>query len=522
MFYITHCYQEEEATFLQTFRGPSLAGARFPNLEGQSILRLRGMGIGPLSGSRKAELWLDPNTASWAVLEEAELALAPDLGRGISYAALLLSLGREREKGLRRLLGHLWQIGLLEVDGQSRWPADLFVRGPIFHASYLVEIHLTSRCNLACRYCFAQSGPGGMDMEEDLAQEAVDAALAISTDDLTIEFAGGEPLLRLPLLQRLIERIERASCGRPRPVLIAVQTNGLLLRKEAVEFFAEHPGVEVGISLDGPRRLNDFARVADDGQGRHTAIEAAARAAVSLWGKQAGALAVIHSESVSHPEEIAAYVASLGLGKMRLNPMVRLGRGCAEGASLAISAAQYLSFMQGVLDYLAETPTFEESNLEALVRNLILKSRDYRCMRSPCGAGYDYLVVTPTGDLYPCARFTHEPDLFLGNLNDGQGLEGRFMKSHLVGDMANRIVSRLPACKDCLWRHFCGGGCALAAHSVSKTLKAADPLCEFYRGIYPFLIQYLYQHPKMVGYFFKGGVACHVSPPPGISSIVTA
>ena len=518
MFYITHCYQEEEATFLHSSLGFNLPEARLSDPHGHSLLRLRGRRIGPLPGPQQAELWMDPDTASWAVFEEEEIALAVELGPGISYAALVLSLGREREKGLRRLLGHLWQVGLLEADGQSRWPANLFARGPLFRPSYLVEIHLTSRCNLACRYCFAQSGPQGWDLREELAEQAVDLALALPTNDLTIEFAGGEPLLCFPLLQRLIERIELASAARPQPVGIAVQTNGLLLRKEALEFFARHPGVEVGISLDGPKQLNDLARMAVDGQGRHAAIEDAARAAVSLWGKQAGALAVIHSASSARPQEMAVYLASLGLGKIRFNPMVRLGRGKAEGASLAVSPAQYLSFLQGILDYLAETHLFEESNLEALVRNLILKSRDYRCMRSPCGAGYDYLVITPTGDLYPCARFIHHPDLFLGNLNDGQGLEGRFLKSRLVGDMASRIASRLPECRDCLWRHFCGGGCGLAAESAAGTLDAPDPLCEFYRRIYPLLIQYLYRRPEMAGYFFKGAVACHVSPPPtGIS-----
>ena len=518
MFYITHSYQEEQAAFLHSSLGLRSFESQIPDAHDHSLLRLRGRKAGPISASRKAELWLDPDTASWAVFEEEEIALADDLGRGISYTALVLSLGRNREQALRRLLRHLWQVGLLEVDGRSRWPADLFARGPLFRPSYLVEIHLTSRCNLACRYCFARSGPQGWDLPEELAEEAIDLALAFPANDLTIEFAGGEPLLRFPLLKRLIERIELASAVRPQPVLIAVQTNGLLLEKEVLEFFARHPGVEVGISLDGPRHLNDFARVDAHGQGRHAAIENAARAAVSLWGKQAGALAVIHSASVSHPRELAVYLASLGLGKMRFNPMVRLGRGKAEGASLAISPAQYLFFMQRMLEYLAETAAFEESNLEALVRNLILKSREYRCMRSPCRAGYDYLVVTPRGDLYPCARFIHNQDLFLGNLSDGQGLEGRFMKSRLVGDMANRIVSRLPECRDCLWGHFCEGGCALAAQSVSGTLDAPDPFCEFYRGIYPFLIQHLYQRPEMAGYLFKGAVTCHVSPPPaGIS-----
>jgi uncharacterized protein len=513
MFYVTHCYEEEEAALLNSGFGFSLPAARMSDLNGHRLLRLRGTRMESLLGCHGAELWLDSDTASWAVIEEEEAAVAGDLSRGISYAALLLRLGRARQEGLNRLLGHFWRTGLLEVDGQSRWPADIFARGPIFRPSYLVEIHLTSRCNMACRYCFTESGFRGTDLPEDMARKAVDLALALPTDDLTIEFAGGEALLRLSLLRGLIERIERASAARSSPVHIAIQTNGLLLRGEALEFFAQHPSVEVGISLDGPRFVNDSARLANNGKGCHAAIEAAARAAVSLWGKESGALAVIHSESVSKPREIAAYFASLGLGKIRFNPMVRLGRGSTGGASLAISPAQYLSFMQEVLDYLAETHAFEESNLEALVRNLVVKSRDYRCMRSPCGAGYDYLVAAPTGDLYPCARFLYHPDLFLGNLNDGEGLEGRFMNSRLVCDMANRIVSRLPDCMDCAWRHFCGGGCALEAHAASGTLKAADPLCNYYQGIYPHLIRYLYEHPDMVEYFFPGAVACHVSPP---------
>ena len=513
MFYIKHCYEEEEASFLRSWFGLSLPPSQLPDLNFDSLLRLRGIRTGTLSGSKQAELWLDADTASWAVLEGKETAIASDLCQGVSHTSLLLHLGREREEALRRLLGHLWQSGLLEVDGKSRWPRDIFTHGPLFRPSYLVEIQLTSRCNLACRYCFAQSGPLGKDLQEELAHKSVNLALALPTKDLTIEFSGGEPLLRFPLLQKLIMRIERASSDRSNPVCIAVQTNGLLLKGEILKFFAQHRGVEVGISLDGPRFVNDVARVTSRSMGRHAAIEAAARAAVSVWGKQAGALAVVHAKSGSHPREIAEYFASLGLGKMRFNPMVGLGRGKAEGASLAISPAQYLYFMQEMLDFLRETRAFEESNLEALVRNLILKTRDYRCMRSPCGAGYDYLVVTPTADLYPCARFIHHPDLLLGNIADGKGLRDRFIDNRLVCDMANRTVLHVPNCQGCLFRHFCGGGCSLEAYTAFGSLREVDPFCKYYREIYPYLIEYLYQYPEMLEHFFPGAVAWHVSTP---------
>jgi len=510
MFYITHGEEAEEAEFLRAVFAIEPQPADLPPVTDACALRLEGQETQAVGTD--AALWLDPQRACWCVLEAEERWIADHLRRGLSYGELADQVGRERDQGLKRLLGHWWRLGLLVVDDQSRWPADMYARGPLFRASYLIEIHLTSRCNLACRYCFANAEASGTDLSADLARRAVDLALELPGDDLTIEFSGGEPLLRLPLLEELIVRIEERSSERDAPVQIALQTNGLLLDPAACALLDAHPQVSVGISLDGPARLNDVARVGPDGQSRHAQVEAAARQAVLRWDRQAGALAVVHSASWSEPRQVAAYLASLGLGKIRFNPMALLGRGSAQQQALGISADQYLSFMAGILDYLAETRAFEESTLEALVHNLVVRTRAYRCMRSPCGAGYDYLVVTAAGDIYPCARFLERPDLCMGNVSDGHSLEGRYAHSESVCRMADRVVGGIAECQSCLWRHFCEGGCALAAASNQGKLDAPDPLCEFYRGAYPLVIEHLYRHPQMVPHYFPEATAHRVGP----------
>lgn len=56
-------------------------------------------------------------------------------------------------------------------------------------------LRLTNRCNLACGYCYAGSGPAGEDLSPERAAEAV--ALACPPGGaLRIQFTGGEPLLR--------------------------------------------------------------------------------------------------------------------------------------------------------------------------------------------------------------------------------------------------------------------------------------------------------------------------------------
>ena len=36
-----------------------------------------------------------------------------------------------------------------------------------------------------------------------------------------------------------------------------------------------------------------------------------------------------------------------------------------------------------------------------------------------CGAGHEYLAITPEGDIYPCHQFVGMEDFKVGNVNDG-------------------------------------------------------------------------------------------------------
>ena len=85
-------------------------------------------------------------------------------------------------------------------------------------------LRLTNRCNLACGYCYAGSGPAGEDLSPERAAEAV--ALACPPGGaLRIQFTGGEPLLRWDTAVKVLD-FGRASGRR---FHAAIQTNGTLL-----------------------------------------------------------------------------------------------------------------------------------------------------------------------------------------------------------------------------------------------------------------------------------------------------
>ena len=77
-----------------------------------------------------------------------------------------------------------------------------------------LTLHLTDRCNLACRYCYARHGEKRMTFET--AMSAISDCTRGETN-CGIIFFGGEPLLESDLVFRVIAACERESpnplCG---------------------------------------------------------------------------------------------------------------------------------------------------------------------------------------------------------------------------------------------------------------------------------------------------------------------
>lgn len=132
-----------------------------------------------------------------------------------------------------------------------------------------VILKVAERCNIACTYCYFFFGgdesykdnPAYMsaDTVKDFAQFVRDAINDYNLDLVRIIIHGGEPLMmKKSRMRSLLEQIEQASKGTT--LQFTIQTNGMLIDDEWVDLFSEH-NVYVGISLDGPKEVNDQYRL---------------------------------------------------------------------------------------------------------------------------------------------------------------------------------------------------------------------------------------------------------------------
>lgn len=89
-----------------------------------------------------------------------------------------------------------------------------------------ILLEITKRCNLHCRFCFADGGCGAVEPEQDELKAAIRDIVRQCGRPL-LQFSGGEPTLREDLPE-LIRYAREAGCS-----YVQVNTNGIRLAQDA-------------------------------------------------------------------------------------------------------------------------------------------------------------------------------------------------------------------------------------------------------------------------------------------------
>ena len=136
--------------------------------------------------------------------------------------------------------------------------------------------------------------------------------------------------------------------------------------------------------------------------------------------------------------------------------------------------------------------------IKRMLDNVINPTRDFRCMRSQCGAGTEYIVVDSKGDIFPCSHHVQRKELKMGNIKDSTPLDQYFLKNRFLREVFNiRRVKNIPACSRCNWRHLCEAGCSLDSFYHYGHMQKSSTQCGYYQKMYPFLLHCCMQNPDI-------------------------
>ncbi|MDL2273166.1 thioether cross-link-forming SCIFF peptide maturase [Oscillospiraceae bacterium OttesenSCG-928-G22] len=335
-------------------------------------------------------------------------------------------------------------------------------------------LHVSHDCNLRCEYCFASKGDFGtgrrQNMSPETAKRAIDFVVNASGSrrNIEIDFFGGEPLLAMDTVK---EAVAYAKQFAEKNFRFTITTNGLALTDEYIDYINREMD-NVVLSLDGRPEVNDRYRKTAGGQGSYKHIVPKFQTFVERrkeTGKDYYVRGTFTKQNLDFTEDVL-HLAALGFDQISVEPVV------VESVNKDTSMRDYANDAQIGID---------ESDLETVYREYerlaekMLHGVDFRFFHfnvdlsqgpclikriKGCGAGTEYVAITPDGEIYPCHQFVGREEYRMGSLDEGISapeVRAEFEKIH--------ALSR-DECRRCWARFYCSGGCSAANLTANGTL----------------------------------------------------
>ncbi|MDO5037044.1 MAG: thioether cross-link-forming SCIFF peptide maturase [Tissierellia bacterium] len=353
-------------------------------------------------------------------------------------------------------------------------PLDLSSFNPDFKIKALC-LHVSHDCNLRCTYCFASQGDfkgQRMLMDLETGKKALDFLIASSGDryHLEVDFFGGEPLMNFDLVKDLVAYGRQEEKKFNKKFRFTLTTNGVLLDDEIIDF-ANREMDNVVLSLDGRPEVNDAMRPTTNGKGSYDLIAQKFKKLVDRRGdKDYYIRGTFTNKNLDFSEDVRHY-HDLGFKKTSMEPVVTDPKEdyAIREEHLAQILKEYEKLSKDYMDIRKTDPDF-------LFFHYMIDLSGGPCAYKKsvgCGAGSDYIAITPQGDIYPCHQFVGEEEFLMGNVFEGikrRDLQKRFQEAHIFNK---------EDCQTCWAKYYCSGGChANAWYNNQDILKPFGLACD--------------------------------------------
>ena len=340
-------------------------------------------------------------------------------------------------------------------------------------------LHVAHDCNLRCKYCFASTGDFGQGrkiMPPEVAKKAIDFVIARSGKrrNIEVDFFGGEPLMAWDTVTQTVDYARSIEEQHGKKFRFTITTNGLLLDEDKRRYINENMDNCV-LSLDGRREVNDEFRKTVAGTGSYDTIVPKFKALVDERDPNLDyyARGMFTSHNLDFANDVLS-IADAGFDRLSVEP-VTADPGCGYDLTeddLPKIEAEYDRLTDIMLERKKEGKpfTFFHFMVDLDQGPCVVKR-----LRG-CGAGYEYVAVTPDGDIYPCHQFVGKEEFRQGSVLD------QSFDMDIAQKFAGMNIYSRPKCQKCWAKFYCSGGCSAANYNMNHDMNDSYDLgCEMER-----------------------------------------
>jgi uncharacterized protein len=360
------------------------------------------------------------------------------------------------EGGCYKELRDLYKAGLLFSEDDCREYAETSIDAPL----KALCLHVSHDCNLQCGYCFAEAAVAEhTTMSSETAIAAIERLVAESGErvDLEADFFGGEPLMAWETVTAAVDYARANEARWGKSFRFTITTNGLLLDADKIAYINREM-TNCVLSLDGRREVNDKMRPCKNGKGSFDVVLPKFRELLASRTKPGFTDCYIRGTFTAHNLDFAEDVlelARLGFRNISLEPVT-----CYEDSGYAIRP-EHLPQICAEYERLYRLIRSGELDVNFFHFNVDLTGGPcvIRRLRG-CGAGNEYLAISPDGGAYPCHRFVGDSRWVMT-----PEIKEYFTKTHIYTKSD---------CPDCWARFYCSGGCNATSHECFGDCRKTD------------------------------------------------
>lgn len=321
----------------------------------------------------------------------------------------------------------------------------------------VVYLIVSEDCNLKCKYCFIEGEAKFKSFEKMnfmtakiFADKYQEYCTKEKITDPNIIFYGGEPLTNFECIKNFVNYCNQHNYK----FKFSMVTNSLLINIDIVEFLKKN-NISVGISIDGPKHINDINRIQKDNSGSYDLILDKINL-LNLYDVNFSLSFTVSKDVLLNKKDVINWIGKIGVKNINFNLLLF--------TSYDSTWQEYYNdateFIIEVYEKYHDFGLFDD-RINRKIQALQTSSFKF----SDCAAlTNNQLTIKPNGSITSCQ----------GNLKTDRNLLGNIINdtfSTIISNMnnsfrPNELTLYNDTCLNCDVIYTCGSGCLITKEAL--------------------------------------------------------
>ena len=348
-----------------------------------------------------------------------------------------------------------------------------------FKRTFGIWLHVTNNCNLRCSYCYIDKNKGNMPLHiaERTVINAVEQCGKFGIENLSIKFAGGEPLMVWENIKHIINFAKKCCAPMNITPVFSIISNGTLVKKEIAEYLKNNK-ISIGVSLDGLRVVNDNQRFHQDGRGSFNEVYNGI-CVLKKAGCRPFILITVTSNNANGLQELTRFLL-----EHELNFRYSFERNCSRLLStddLIRDSLMYTEILSECFVNIEEWMLRKQWNFNIKLCDINLD----RPISRSCGIGKNSAAIDHGGRIALCQMVFNESIGHIGKI----GLIEAIQNQQIIPELRKKTINDCLECSQCIWKNVCAGGCPVFTYKQRGAINLPSPYCKVFQTLIPKVVR---------------------------------